>query len=1129
LVFIDQDNSLTQAKQKENKMKTRAIVTLLLLALCMAIYASEDINDPEVYWRKTQEMNQMAERFKAETGFVGYIGHNLQFMKFSQMSGNFSGIQLTDPQDTTLAGLAIDQVLLRMAPFISAREGQLFPLKIESSQYSVAKKWEQRVNGYSVYPGGFIRIAYIPETQKFHINDSTADIPNTPIPINISKEDAQEIMFNVYKQSEFYDNRITRSYREPSIGYIRIPTSKDPLQYRLCWSLGFFSDWYCIDVETLEIYHDKAHDLRYDYAVKGKTYKPTISGLVFDPTNPPESPLKAIHVENGSEADYTDLNGIIPLSSVPQDNFTVSLRSTRWDIRSVYYGTNALNVHYVTEIDSMNYETVIQDTIDTQDLLNPRPPSLYAANIYYHLQRIDSVFTNLSSSFSNVNYPVIFNDNEALPANDWGGIFQVYPDGVIEIHYHNGYNPYIILHELSHFYTYNRMNSLTFSGVASTMLVKAMDEAFAEYWLGKGLDTNSFIRNYDGNSIAIDLLDMYNVQSSSIYNTQGLPLNEDFYSWYYCGMPIAAVWDNIRMSLLFDNFDSKLLEALAAVDENDQNRYKPRYFYNILMSNSTPAAQKIIDKAYSDRGLHFYPKVESYSGGNKSRNIYSFNDTVYVNITNAPQNTKIAVYLIRHGDYGYINGASVEGIDQYFPAGFSPIANVQTNAEGKWSGPLWVVSEDGEFDIIVDFGSPTTPDGHIYFAFNAANVRDGFDGLTEPGFTVNSDAIELAVALDYTSSMAAVTDSVVETAKSIIGHLRNLDKINIFGFGLDYNANNYPLEYIDKLVCDEDGGLATINCNKEELQAMIVGPIQPLATNMILPIEYAHSPFQASEAGKAMILLSDGWHWIREEDTVTPPYPNSLIHSESTTNYNPQAISCHTLCYEILQPQKNKTDGDPHMPYDAEAAKLLMQSIADWGNGQAYYRSSVDSSFIDITSLISDIRNKPPVTQKTGTFSETPVVDLSFEVDSEAHSLRIDYSLDAYTIADPISFELTSPSGAIYTDDSGIHNVYYRVGVIEIAYPENGLWSISLERKPNALELELFNISVELDSDIIIDFLPLSGEIPFDEVLNARAAVYNYKTPVTDAIITMKIQRGDWSVVRSLYDDGVYMKNQPGI
>jgi hypothetical protein len=375
-----------------------------------------------------------------------------------------------------------------------------------------------------------------------------------------------------------------------------------------------------------------------------------------------------------------------------------------------------------------------------------------------------------------------------------------------------------VKHELSHHFVYSIVGRFM---AGSDTNMAAMDEGLAIYFCGSASD-NSIIPQYGQ---AIDF--------SHHCIVPNLSLGEDSYAVYDCGVPLASAWWSLRSHSEFQNplsvnnvVDTLLVGALGVVKEdiplNAEYRYKPRYFYNILMKrvddDTTPyplnPKQVAIQKAYTSRGFHFYPKVESYSGGNKSRNIYSFNDTVYVNITNAPQNTKIAVYLIRHGDYGYIDGASVEGIDQYFPAGFSPIANVQTNAEGKWSGPLWVVSEDGEFDIIVDFGSPTTPDGHIYFAFNAANVRDGFDGLTEPGFTVNSDAIELAVALDYTSSMAAVTDSVVETAKSIIGHLRNLDKINIFGFGLDYNASNYPLEYIDKLVCDEDGGLATINYNR---------------------------------------------------------------------------------------------------------------------------------------------------------------------------------------------------------------------------------------------------------------------------------------------------------------------------
>ncbi|MDD2227796.1 MAG: hypothetical protein PHY48_00105 [Candidatus Cloacimonetes bacterium] len=732
-------------------MKTRVFLAILLLVVVAILYCSDDPNENAEYQRKTRELKALSERFKAETGFEGDISYNLQKAKFSILHGTFYNIQLKDPQNEELAERALDQVMLTMSPFTSAREGQLFPLNIESNQSAVSKKWEQRVNGYGVYPGGYIRIAYNISTNEFVISDATADIPNTPIPINISKDDAKEIMINEYKKSEFYNGRIRGSSQEPSIGYHRISTVGDPTPYRLFWSMMFFQVSYSIDAETLEIYQYENTMKYYNYSVKGKTYKPTISGLVFDPTTPPISPLKAIHVENGSEADYTDLNGIIQLSSVPQDNFTVSLESERWDIRSIYCGTNALNVHYYTEIDSMNYETIIQDTIDTQDLLNPTDPSLYAANIYYHLQKIDSVFTNLSSSFSDVNYPVIFNDNEALPANDWGGIFEVNLNtGALAIHYQNGYNPYIIMHELSHFFTYNRMNNATF---ASTMGNDAMDEAFAEYWLGKGLDTNSFIRNYDGNSIAIDLLDIYNVQSSSIYNPQGLPLNEDFYSWYYCGMPIAAVWDNIRVSLWFDNFDSKLLEALEAVIEDDQDKHKPRYFFNLLMQNANTATQNIIKDAYNSRGLHFYPTVESYSSGQKGRNIFGLNDPVNVKVTNCPQNTRINIYVVKHGDYTYTDGAPISSLSSFYPNGFSPNTTATTDASGDWDGQIWVATEEGEYDIIVDIGSPTTPDDTIHFAFSAADVMDGFDGRTEPGFMVKDNGIDVVVAIDASPSI----------------------------------------------------------------------------------------------------------------------------------------------------------------------------------------------------------------------------------------------------------------------------------------------------------------------------------------------------------------------------------------
>jgi len=53
----------------------------------------------------------------------------------------------------------------------------------------------------------------------------------------------------------------------------------------------------------------------------------------------------------------------------------------------------------------------------------------------------------------------------------------------------------------------------------------------------------------------------------------------------------------------------------------------------------------------------------------------------------------------------------------------------------------------GDYDIIVDIGSPTTPDGFIHFAFSGANVMDGFDGRTKPGFSVIDNGIDVVMAV----------------------------------------------------------------------------------------------------------------------------------------------------------------------------------------------------------------------------------------------------------------------------------------------------------------------------------------------------------------------------------------------
>ena len=73
-------------------MKTKALVTMLLLLLCSTIFASEDPGDAAERARKTQELNQLAERFKAETGFEGEINPDGQLSHLAGFRGNFPDI-----------------------------------------------------------------------------------------------------------------------------------------------------------------------------------------------------------------------------------------------------------------------------------------------------------------------------------------------------------------------------------------------------------------------------------------------------------------------------------------------------------------------------------------------------------------------------------------------------------------------------------------------------------------------------------------------------------------------------------------------------------------------------------------------------------------------------------------------------------------------------------------------------------------------------------------------------------------------------------------------------------------------------------------------------------------------------
>lgn len=93
--------------------------------------------------------------------------------------------------------------------------------------------------------------------------------------------------------------------------------------------------------------------------------------------------------------------------------------------------------------------------------------------------------------------------------------------------------------------------------------------------------------------------------------------------------------------------------------------------------------------------------------------------------------------------------------------------------DGVWysSTPVMTASTVGDYDILVDIGN----NGVLHFAYNGANVRDGFDGLDGSGFTVYDDGIDVVLALDLTQSMVGEGANLQLLSISLYQKQRQLD------------------------------------------------------------------------------------------------------------------------------------------------------------------------------------------------------------------------------------------------------------------------------------------------------------------------------------------------------------------
>ncbi len=743
-------------------MNTKLILAILLICMAGLLFGSENPADMDEMQRRSQELKALSERFKADKGFEGVIETNTEVMKLSHFRGNFKDIDMTGVSDTLAFRQVCNKIISKLLPYIGAKENQLDAGKISISSTSTRTRYQQRVNGYPIEGNGYLNIFYDFDRNRFTILNVTVDIASIPLSRTVTQEDAFKIARTAFEQTELC-NDSTPPWRSKSVILYKSRIMNGEEQpYRLYWRITFPNVSYYVDAETSEWFQEGyVVNNMYTYTVQGSTYSTTsgFPSLSFQP-------MKGIEISNGGLVSYTNEDGTSLFPNVPDASYQVTLQSDRYSIRSVN-SPNILTVSNVTPNEPNNYQTPLYDVLSSGNSV-----SLYAPNIYYHIYEQDQMFQKNHEEFNEAIYPIIVNDDP-----DMSSILGLFDPRISEIHLYNGRNSHTIRHEASHFFTYRVMGYHQFYESFEPINAshfQAMDEAFAEYWLSVGI--NSTVHD-DGDELDIQGVDVNDVYTT--YNSQQLPFNEGFYSYYFNRYPIASAWWTLRSNPIFGSpdpisqvkaFDKALVEVLATdVDVSFSDRYKPRYFYNLLMAKYSTDNQTwtlndkqiAIKDAYISRGLNFYPKVESISEYSKDRNVFGLNEPVHVKISNCPQNTAANIYIVKHNEYTYTDGALLPTLSSHFPSGFSPLTSVVTSPLGEWEGFLWTTAEEGEFDIIVDFGSPSTPDGIIRFSFSGANVMDGFDGRTMPGFRVTGLAGIATNSLNelYTSSLQiAISD-----------------------------------------------------------------------------------------------------------------------------------------------------------------------------------------------------------------------------------------------------------------------------------------------------------------------------------------------------------------------------------
>jgi len=221
----------------------RIVLAFIIILLGISYgYADGFPSEEDERQAKECQLDQVADRFKAETGFRGEINYDTNRMCLGFLEGKFADIQITANADTASFRVVFEQILDKVLPYTFAKREHLSRSKISKQTGYIRAVYFQQINGYRVEGAGKLTIVYEVGRNGFRISNGSVELPEN-ITINISLEQAVKIA---------QDNKLIGDNDKPNnprIAYVK-GDDKNGNRYYLCYVLSFYGYSIYIDVSN---------------------------------------------------------------------------------------------------------------------------------------------------------------------------------------------------------------------------------------------------------------------------------------------------------------------------------------------------------------------------------------------------------------------------------------------------------------------------------------------------------------------------------------------------------------------------------------------------------------------------------------------------------------------------------------------------------------------------------------------------------------------------------------------------------------------------------------------------------------------------------------------------------------